>query len=101
MLSNTGSSSFDDLLMTRRISGEMARPGQRSAAKLLTHDEAWRIAANIGKLPETDCVGILRRGVAAIVIGCGGPMVLLVNAGLLFAPAAPSCLMERHRPTVS
>ena len=27
-------------------------------------------------------------GVAAIVTGCGAPMVLLVNAGLLFAPAA-------------
>ncbi len=27
-------------------------------------------------------------GVAAIAIGCGAPMVLLVNAGLLFAPAA-------------
>jgi drug/metabolite transporter (DMT)-like permease len=27
-------------------------------------------------------------GVAAVVIGCGVPMVLLVNAGLLFAPAA-------------
>jgi drug/metabolite transporter (DMT)-like permease len=27
-------------------------------------------------------------GVAAIVIGCGAPMALLVNAGLLFAPAA-------------
>ena len=27
-------------------------------------------------------------GVAAIVIGCGAPMVLLVNVGLLFAPAA-------------
>jgi drug/metabolite transporter (DMT)-like permease len=27
-------------------------------------------------------------GVAAITIGCGAPMVLLVNAGLLFAPAA-------------
>ena len=27
-------------------------------------------------------------GVAAIVTGCGVPMVLLVNAGLLFAPAA-------------
>ena len=27
-------------------------------------------------------------GVAAIVAGCGAPMVLLVNAGLLFAPAA-------------
>jgi drug/metabolite transporter (DMT)-like permease len=27
-------------------------------------------------------------GVAAISVGCGAPMVLLVNAGLLFAPAA-------------
>jgi drug/metabolite transporter (DMT)-like permease len=27
-------------------------------------------------------------GFAAIVLGCGAPMVLLVNAGLLFAPAA-------------
>src|ERR1700704_5983077 len=27
-------------------------------------------------------------GLAAIVFGCGAPMVLLVNAGLLFAPAA-------------
>ena len=27
-------------------------------------------------------------GVAAVVMGCGAPMVLLMNAGLLFAPAA-------------
>jgi drug/metabolite transporter (DMT)-like permease len=27
-------------------------------------------------------------GVAAVVVGCGAPMVLLVNVGLLFAPAA-------------
>jgi len=27
-------------------------PGRRSAAKLLTHDEAQRIAENITKLPE-------------------------------------------------
>jgi len=27
-------------------------PGRRSAAKLLTKEEAWRIAVNIAKLPE-------------------------------------------------
>src|SRR5262249_57341149 len=27
-------------------------------------------------------------GLAAIIMGCGAPMVLLVNVGLLFAPAA-------------
>jgi hypothetical protein len=27
-------------------------PGRRSAAKLLTKDEAWRIATNIAKLPD-------------------------------------------------
>jgi hypothetical protein len=36
-------------------------PGRRSAAKLLSKDEARRIAANIAKLPEFAAQDLIRR----------------------------------------
>jgi EamA-like transporter family len=53
----------------------------------------WDVVAGVLLLPYLLRKGLaLERlgwvGLAAISVGCGAPMVLLVNAGLLFAPAA-------------
>lgn len=51
-----------------------------SVAGLLLMPYLWSKGLALDRLGWT--------GVAAIVMGCGAPMVLLVNVGLLFAPAA-------------
>jgi drug/metabolite transporter (DMT)-like permease len=51
-----------------------------SVAGLLLLPHLWRKGLALDRLGWT--------GVAAIIMGCGAPMVLLVNVGLLFAPAA-------------
>jgi len=51
-----------------------------SVAGLLLSPHLWSRGLALDRLGWT--------GIAAIILGCGAPMVLLVNAGLLFAPAA-------------
>jgi drug/metabolite transporter (DMT)-like permease len=51
-----------------------------SVAGLLLLPHLWSKGLALDRLGWT--------GLAAIITGCGAPMVLLVNAGLLFAPAA-------------
>ena len=54
-----GMAAIKDLLHVRDANGQALafvycedEPGRRTTGKLLTRDEAWRIAANIAKLPE-------------------------------------------------
>ena len=50
------------------------KPGRRSAAKLLTRDEARRIAANIAKLPELPAPKLLgARESSLIPLSAKGP----------------------------